>query len=255
MRLTRLLITVLLTALASTVTTSAAQADVAAEEFRWNLVGGGPPRTDFAMVYDPVRGKTVLFGGAPTIGQGSSETWEWNGSSWTQRTPVTSPPARYLHAMAWDPVNQKVMVVGGCNSQCSVKLADTWEWDGTNWTELHPTTSPPVRNSHSMATDVQRGRVVIFGGHGKCFQPWLCGFAYDDTWIWDGVNWAQGPNGPPARLPSDDFRSCSWWHNNVRKYGQRQSNMALEWNKLDSAFSRDFSSRPNLERHGHGHST
>jgi len=38
------------------------------------------------MVYDSVRGVTVLFGGAPNF----SDTWEWDGAAWSQR--VVSGP-------------------------------------------------------------------------------------------------------------------------------------------------------------------
>ena len=43
--------------------------------------------------------KVVLFGGFGTSGR-FSDTWEWDGATWTQRSPSTSPPARGYHAMA-----------------------------------------------------------------------------------------------------------------------------------------------------------
>src|SRR5689334_19671901 len=42
--------------------------------------------------------KTLLFGGLGNEPHG--DTWEWNGSAWTRKTPATSPPARNAAAMA-----------------------------------------------------------------------------------------------------------------------------------------------------------
>ena len=41
---------------------------------------------------------------------------------------------------------------------------DTWAWDGLNWTQLSPTTSPAVRQFAGMAYDPIRDRTVLYGG-------------------------------------------------------------------------------------------
>ena len=42
--------------------------------------------------------KVVLFGG---LGNGThADTWEWDGSSWTRKTPAASPPRRSGAMMA-----------------------------------------------------------------------------------------------------------------------------------------------------------
>ncbi len=46
-----------------------------------------------------------------------SETWEWNGATWTQRFPTTAPPPRRNHALAYDSARQRVMLFNG---------TDTW---------------------------------------------------------------------------------------------------------------------------------
>jgi hypothetical protein len=59
-----------------------------------------PPEFTLAgMVYDAARHQVVLFGGK-TNDAISAETWVWDGSDWTHKTPNTSPPARYGHGMA-----------------------------------------------------------------------------------------------------------------------------------------------------------
>jgi hypothetical protein len=52
-------------------------------------------------------------------------------------------------------------------------LGDTWNWTGTNWTRLSPTTNPPVRFSAGLAYDSVSGDLLLFGGHDA---------ALDDTW-------------------------------------------------------------------------
>jgi uncharacterized protein (TIGR03437 family) len=73
-------------------------------------------------------------------------------------------------------------------------MNDTWVWDGSNWTEKMPQTSPPSGYGQSMAYDSEHDRMVLFGGAGKGL------FAYSDTWLWDGSNWTSAtPQSIPPR--------------------------------------------------------
>ncbi|RDJ93420.1 hypothetical protein B4Q13_22030, partial [Lacticaseibacillus rhamnosus] len=70
--------------------------------------------------------------------------------------------ARFNHAMAYDSVRHVVVMTGGFST---VRHDDTWEYDGTTWTQR--TGTPFVaRSSHGMAFDASRNRMVIFGGFG-----------------------------------------------------------------------------------------
>jgi hypothetical protein len=86
-------------------------------------------RDSTAAVYDTTRGVTVVFGGSVWGGgsQALNDTWEWNGATWVQRTPFGSPPVRYAHGMAFDPVRGRVVIFGGESSFTSV-YGDTWEY-------------------------------------------------------------------------------------------------------------------------------
>src|SRR5262245_21062455 len=64
---------------------------------------------------------------------------------------------------------------------------------GLIWTQLAPLTSPSARDSHAMAYDAARLRVVLFGGNAT-----LTGVSVGDTWQWTGVNWLQST---PAASP------------------------------------------------------
>jgi hypothetical protein len=57
-----------------------------------------------AMTYDSFRRKIILVGGSNDGTSGMSDTWEWDGQTWDERAPATSPPARDYHAMAYDSV-------------------------------------------------------------------------------------------------------------------------------------------------------
>ena len=52
---------------------------------------GPRPRVVLGMAYDSVRKKVVLFGGYPLGGGTIGDTWEWDGTDWTQ---VADSPAR-----------------------------------------------------------------------------------------------------------------------------------------------------------------
>ena len=77
------------------------------------------------------------FGGLN--GEGSSdETWEWNGSLWSQLLPAVRPPARSHHAMAFDVNRNRIVLFGGVPTgpAATTPLGDFWEWDGTTWTQI-----------------------------------------------------------------------------------------------------------------------
>jgi hypothetical protein len=169
-----------------------------AETWEWNGttwnqrdVSGPSARHIHAMAYDSVRGVTVLFGGY-TNNDINAETWEWNGTAWTQRL-VSGPSGRYGHAMAFDAARGvTVLFGGGINSATNHFNAETWEWNGTSWTQRF-VSGPPGVTYHVMAYDSARGRTVFFGG------VWATADA--GTWEWDGNAWTQAVvTGPSGRV-------------------------------------------------------
>jgi uncharacterized protein (TIGR03437 family) len=153
-----------------------------------------PIRNGPAMAYDSAHDQVVLFGGEyGTVPY--TDTWTWDGTNWTQVFPMVSPSIRHDHAMAYDPVHGQVVLFGGGVGNNFSFLNDTWVWDGTNWTQVFPQTSPPARLGHQMAYDSAHGKIVLFGGANSSL-------IYGDTWLWDGSNWTKAPGviGPPARF-------------------------------------------------------
>jgi hypothetical protein len=127
-----------------------------------------------AMTFDPVRSRTILFGGNAQIGnltEDVHDTWEWNGESWTQMADI-GPIGRWEHALCFDSVRQTALLFGGMfgNSQ----IGDTWGWNGEDWTQLDDS-GPPARWGHAMVFDSARGRAVLFGGMSYTAFPTIRG--------------------------------------------------------------------------------
>src|SRR5207237_767619 len=101
---------------------------------------------------------------------------------------IPQPPRPH----AWDQPSRSIPpAVGRCCSAAPtppVRTADTWTWDGTNWTQMATSTAPYPRLWASMAFDSQRGQTVMFGGDH--IQPYGLG-ATNDTWDWDGAQWSR----------------------------------------------------------------
>jgi hypothetical protein len=152
-----------------------------------------PQRLAHGMAYDAARQQVVLFGGAPASGQTFfGDTWVWNGASWTQKLPLTSPSPRYCIALAYDAATGQTILFGGVSPSGQV-LSDTWAWDGTNWTEF-ATAGPPARGCYGMAFDSLHQQVVLFGGEDSVADPIVQTSGNNplgDTWVWNGTSWTQ----------------------------------------------------------------
>src|SRR5262249_49238808 len=81
------------------------------------------------MVFDALRGRSVLMGGVDASGSTLADVWEWDGSSWTQRTLATAPaPAsRQLPGLAYDSGRGRTVLFGGHHDPGGGYLQETWE--------------------------------------------------------------------------------------------------------------------------------
>jgi len=71
------------------------------------------PRAGTCMAYDPVRDRTVLYGGSTQGGNAATGTWEWDGTAWTQVATTGRPTADWSAAMAYDAARQRIVTFGG----------------------------------------------------------------------------------------------------------------------------------------------
>ena len=139
-------------------------------------IPGDLPSAGWAsMAYDPATANTVLFGG---YGDSElSDTWTWNGTTWTERFPATIPPARDAASMAYDPATGEMVLFGGIRGESD--MADTWVWNGTTWMQRSPANSPSARDGSSVAFDPGTGNLELFGGYD--------GNVLSDTWAYASV--------------------------------------------------------------------
>ncbi len=144
-------------------------------------VSGPPARSIHRMVYDSRRDRVVLFGGIAG-GETLGDTWEWDGSKWLPMAAV-GPPPRALHGMAYDPVRGVTVVFGGQTRRAAdaPSLADTWEWDGSQWVQR--TVAPAGPRDHiTMAFDPGGRAVMLFGVAPGDTGP-------GEAWVYQGGPW------------------------------------------------------------------
>lgn len=150
-----------------------------------------PPRWSAAMAFDAARGETVLFGGYDSLlGVFRNDTWGWNGTHWTLRTPAVSPPPLYSPVMAYDVARQRIVLFDTWDPT-------TWEWDGIVWSQIVTPNLPPARREAPLVYRPDLQCVQLFGGSQGRNQPLLA-----DTWSYDGTNWTSSPasGSPPSRF-------------------------------------------------------
>lgn len=146
---------------------------------------GPAPRTLCGFAYDSARDRVVVFGGLGGNNNKYGDTWEWDGQRWEEKyfpaRGALAGPRDHL-AMAYDS-KRKCMVVqgGGVYVNDVVWRRDTWEYDGTAWTQ-RDSSNPGTRAHHAMAYDSARGVTLLHGGiDEKGRQAGL--------WQWDGTAW------------------------------------------------------------------
>jgi hypothetical protein len=200
-----------------------------------------PARFACGLAYDSARGVTVLFGGRDPPETCSADTWEWNGSTWTQRTRRSRRRHGTTSRWAYDASRRRVVLFGGKGGtgQPSGNARRTrGEWDGTLWRQI-PTTASPAPQAARLAYDSARQHPASWSGPPRpgntppasgrtrtmpSQPPSSVGgcVAYDaasgddaalrrdatltilqssDLWGWDGASWQFLNQGPTATLP------------------------------------------------------
>jgi hypothetical protein len=102
--------------------------------------------------------------------------------TWSSTNPV-GPSTRHSAGMSYfgNAYAPGLGVLFGGTPDGVNALGDTWVYDGTNWVQQFPVTSPPARWGHTM---LQRGGFVFLlaGRNGG-------GLLNTNVWRWDGVTW------------------------------------------------------------------
>ncbi len=161
---------------------------------QWTLVASNGPRSrsGHALTIDTLRGRVTMFGGN---GSGPmSDTWDWNGTVWTQRSTGVIP-ARQQMSAALEPLSSGFLIYGGNDSNAASPIFnETWVLIGNSWQRRGTPLSPPRVYDYAIAADLARGNIVLFGGFSSQNAP---GDAKAETWLYKNGQWSRGPVGGP----------------------------------------------------------
>ncbi|MBI5481754.1 MAG: hypothetical protein HY906_23055, partial [Deltaproteobacteria bacterium] len=159
------------------------------------------------MAYDSGRDCLVMHGGVNGSMTATDRIFERcnSGGTYVWQEACTSgscqsgkPAARAFHAAAYDRTRQRTVFFGGCYGACNQAyetLAETWEWDGTQW-HAGPA-GPSAMRGHALSYDTRRRKVMLLGGRAAdgTLEPIL--YEYDGT-AWSGGSDATGAAGREA---------------------------------------------------------
>lgn len=141
-----------------------------------------PPIRSFpGMAWSAINGATLMHGGY-SFGSTFSDTWLWDGTTWTQQTPTTVPPTDSSAVACEDPRGGVLLLTGATG-----QLAQHY-WNGASWQQETP---PPLPPSYTVTAgfDPVRGRVLL--------TTWpLSSPAAPLAYEWDGGQWS------PVTLPA-----------------------------------------------------
>jgi hypothetical protein len=141
---------------------------------------------DFAMTYDSGRGVAVIHSGV----DGNIiyfDTWEWNGSSWNMLCGAgincLGPPARYQHAMTYDPDRGQAVMFGG---RYLANNNETWLWDGGATSRPGQVIAVPFAQALDLRTAPRPDPLLCLRRPSECpvrevAVDWLAGGEGDDS--------------------------------------------------------------------------
>jgi hypothetical protein len=170
----------------------------------WNqilpLTDSPPLRFFHQAIYDPVRDRMLVFGGARDANTPIyADAWALalaGDPGWQELTPGgTTMEGRWGHSAVYDATRDRMVVFAGVGP-FGINY-DTWELalaDGGTWTPLSRAgTQPNLMYQQSAIYDPIRDRMVVFGGDGD-------NFATNELWTLD---WTSSVGVIPGTGPAD----------------------------------------------------
>ncbi len=124
-------------------------------------------------------GGVFLYGGFNEAGL-LADLWKWNGVAWEQ---VHNAGPTFTEGMALVSTETGLLVVGGGTGDVAPGAPlKVWRFAGRAWTEL-PGTGPSLKVGQGVAYDVDRRKLVLFGGAIPN------GAASSELWEFDEGGW------------------------------------------------------------------
>jgi hypothetical protein len=154
------------------------------------------PLADDLMAYDGRTKTCLLVGSGQTTP--ATETWSWDGTSWTRLSDLDIGHYESIQALAFDPVSGQVILLTHLSSSSGAPISTRmWTWDGHGWTSRRLAEALPIALSSPLLATIGTGQVTRLG------RGVLAVFGIADgshqTWRWDGLGWtklAAGSNPP-----------------------------------------------------------
>lgn len=143
-------------------------------------------RTMALMCYDEHRKKTILVGGYDAAGNQLTDTWTWDGQSWTQVNGGgvdSNWEFDFNHAaIAYDEKNKEILLIFHASGDFGV-----YAWDGSQWSLKDYPATYPQDTAKCIAYDAKNKELVLLGASG--------------TWVFDGTDWQKKA---PTNSPIED---------------------------------------------------
>lgn len=160
------------------------------EDGNWYEIdaGPGPSAREYpALAFDRDRDRLILFGGFNRAADGITfqslyDTWEFDGSAWTQVS--TSGPEVRTPLIAYDQTRKETILMGVDTT--AKTLMYRWKVDSASWEKITPATLPTCVNEGNLAWQSHNQTLVVAGGVCDGTTSLL-----EETWEWNGTDWAK----------------------------------------------------------------
>ena len=134
-----------------------------------------PARYGHSVIYDPVRGRMVVFGGFEGINYPYGNHSRYGNDAWAlslvgsptwSALSTAAPSERVDHTAIYDPLRHSMVVFGGWDGTV---FNDVWSLllagSQGDWSATSVSGSPPAaRSGHTAIYDPVRDRMIVFGG-------------------------------------------------------------------------------------------
>ena len=119
-----------------------------------------------------------------------TDTWEYDGETWTRRDTVGVPV--FVGSMTYDPRRGQIVLLGveGMAEQEGVRRTGMWTWDGTRWSSVSSGFGEPALSPMPPLTATAAGLLLMDGGIVQGNTAF--------TWLWQSDRWTQGKAAPPV---------------------------------------------------------
>lgn len=156
---------------------------------------GTPPsaRGLHTAAYDPVRDRMIVQGGVGANNVVQDDLWSLDLSgtpTWTSLSAVGDPGPRTRHTATYDPMSDRIILLGGYGTAWPPYSMDVWALDlsgpgAPSWSSSPGGSQPPARAGQVAVYDSHAHRLVVFGGSSpdQIFNDtWTIDLAGPPTW-------------------------------------------------------------------------